>query len=109
MASLNKRNEIHENDIGTEMILTIVDYDEDGVIVDISTATTMTIIITTSDKVKTTYPAAFVTDGTDGKIHMYTVSGDLSPVGPADIQGIVQTPAGLWHTSIVKFKIIGNL
>lgn len=102
-------NEIHENDVGTEIILTIVDFDNNSAPVDISTATLNEIVFRRANNTTTTAAASFVTDGTDGKIHYYTQIGDFTPAGTYKIQGVVTTPAGTWHSTVDTFKVEPNL
>lgn len=110
-------NEIHQDDLGTEFIVTIVEcVNNVETPVDISTATAKEIIFIKPDSTKITATAEFTTpasggagDGTDGKISYFTTTGDLSLTGTYKIQGIVTTPAGKWHSTISKFKVVGNL
>ena len=111
--------EIHKDDIGTEFIVTILDFteDNDGEIVDISTATIKQIIFLKPDGVtKLTNTALFTSvasggtaDGTDGKISYFTVPGDLSEVGQYKVQAFITTPGGSWSTTISKFRVVDNL
>jgi len=111
--------EIHKNDVGTEFIVTILDFTEDnnGEIVDISTATAKQIIFLKPDGVtKITNPAVFTSiasggtaDGTDGKLSYFSVSGDLDAIGQYKIQATITTPGGYWSTTISKFKVVDNL
>lgn len=103
------QNEIHLNDLGTDFIVTIVDLDNAGAAIDISSATAREIIFLKADGTKDTHIASFVTDGTDGQIHYIGQAGDLDQTGTYKIQGIVTTPAGKWYSTIDKFKVIGNL
>lgn len=111
-------NEIHENDVGTEFIVTIVECINDVFVpVDISSATLMQItFVRTSDGSKMVKTAAFTSiasggagDGTDGNISYFSLITDLTPVGTYKIQGIVTTPAGSWSSVIDKFKVLANL
>ena len=111
------KNEIHENDIGTEFIVTITEcINGTDVPLDISTATLKQIVFTKSDKTKVVFPAVWTPissggtgNGSDGQISYTTVSGDLTPMGSFKIQGIVTTPFGQWSSTIDKFKVEKNL
>ena len=109
MADCN--NEIHENDVGTEFIVTIVECDASGVEtpIDISSASNMEIVFLKADATKDTFAASFVTDGLDGEMHYFTLAGDLTPAGNYKLQGIVTTPAGKWYSTREKFKVVPNL
>ena len=72
------KNEIHLNDIGTIFEVTVQD---DGVIVDISGATTKEIIFKKSRGEVLTKAAVFSTDGVDGKMRYVAVAGDLDERG----------------------------
>lgn len=99
-------SQIHINDIGTELIVTIKD---DGAVVDISGASTMTIVIKKPDGESLTKTASLYTDGTDGKMEYITQSGDIDQAGLYKIQGIVVLDSGTFHTSISSFQVHCNL
>lgn len=110
-------NEIHENDVGTEFIVTITEC-LNGVEtpLDISSATLKEIVFVDPDGAKTVFTAVFTSipsggagDGSDGKISYFSVLGDLSPIGKYKMQGIVTTPAGKWSSTIDTFKVKANL
>ena len=109
---------IHENDIGTEFIVTITECDDTGtpVPVDISTATSKQFKFLRDDGSVLIVPAEFTLpasggtgDGTDGMLSYFSVEGDLTPPGACQLQGIVQLPAGTWHSEITNFFIYENL
>lgn len=110
-------NEIHENDVGTEFLVTIVEC-TNGVEtpIDISSATLMQIVFRNPAGLVVTKAATFTSiasggtgDGTDGRISYFTVDQDLTPTGDFKIQGIVTTPMGKWSSTIDKFKVTKNL
>ena len=98
--------EIHLDDIGTRFEVTIKD---DGVVVDISSATTKEIIFKKPDGNTLTKNADFVNDGTDGKIDYSTVSGDLNLVGIWNIQAKVVLAGGTWSSEVQEFQVFENL
>lgn len=99
-------SEIHEDDVGTKLLATIID---DGEVVDISSASSFTLLIKKPNGVLLAKPATLETNGTDGKIYYITVAGDLDEAGVYKIQGLVVLPNGSFYTSIVTFKVHCNL
>ncbi len=110
-------DEIHENDVGTEFVVTIVKcVGETTEAADISTATLKEMFFLKSDGTKLSFTAIFTSiasggagDGSDGKISYFSALGDLTPIGGYKIQGKVTTPAGEWFSTIDKFKVYKNL
>lgn len=104
-------DEIHVGDIGTVFELEVKDTDLNGneVIVDISTATAMTIYFEKSDQTVLTKTAVHSTDGTDGLMRYVTIADDLDMSGGWKVQGKVTLPTGTWSTDIHKFKVYPNL
>lgn len=98
--------EIHEGDIGTKLLVTITD---DGNIVDVSPATSLSIFIKKPNGTVLTKPATLETDGTDGKIYYVTVAGDLDKAGIYKIQGKVTFVTGTYYTNTSSFKVHCNL
>lgn len=100
---------IKYNDIGTTFTITIVD--DDSVAVDISGATTVSMIFLKPDQTTITKTATFVTDGSDGKIQYETVDGDLDQSGLWHIQGYVDISSGdtIFHSEIGGFLVGCNL
>lgn len=102
--------EIHVGDVGTAFLLTI--KDQDGAIVDISDATTLSVVFTLPDKTSTTKTGETYTDGTDGIVRYVTIAGDLSQAGRWKLQAVVTLPGGdggTWHSEIHKFAVKANL
>jgi len=118
---MSTENEIHVDDIGTEVLVTVVDCDTldgngDPTPIDISSATIMLVRLEKSDKVVIEGAAAFTTvgsggagDGTDGQMSYFSIAGDLDLSGNYRVQGRVTTPEGVWSSSIEKFKVYQNL
>lgn len=100
----------HVGDVGTELVVVIVD--QDLAIVDVSAATELTIFLKRpgSHGVVLTKTAVLDTDGTDGKIRYNTVAGDFSVSGLYKIQGKVTLPTGgpFWSADS-EFLVKGNL
>ena len=97
---------IHLNDVGTSIRVRL---QEDGVNVDISTATTTLIFLKKPSGTTTQYTATFVTDGSDGLMHYISVSGDIDEVGTWRGQGFVILPQGEFFTERQSFKVNSNL
>lgn len=96
------RQEVHLGDIGTSFRATVMD--QDGTVVDISSAT-RTMKFLKPDRTVIEKPAALVTDGTDGQMEYVTVSGDLDMRGTWRMQGKVVIGAGTWHTDEYLFEV----
>lgn len=99
-------SEIHKGDIGTKLLVTVTD---DGSIVDISSASSLSIFIKKPNGTILTRVGTLETDGTDGKMYYITVPGDLDAAGAYKIQGQVVLPSGSYYTSTATFKVHCNL
>ena len=99
-------SEIHEGDIGTKLLITVTD---DGVVVDLSSATSLSIFIKKPDGTILTRVGVLETDGTDGKMYYITLTGELDAAGGYKIQGLVVIPSGSYYTSTSTFKVHCNL
>jgi hypothetical protein len=98
---------IHQNDIGTEIRVKIVDCN--GGAIDISGADLKQIIFKLPSGSSLTKTADFFTDGKDGLIKYIIADGDLNEVGVHKIQGIVTVGAYIWHSNFESFKVLRNL
>jgi len=102
---------VHQADnVGTVFTFTI--EDEDGAIVDISTATTLEARFSPAPNAATFTRAGFLTtDGTDGKFSYVTIAGDLTPAGECwQRQGRVIVPAlGEFYSFVRQFPVKPNL
>lgn len=100
--------DIRNGDIGTELVVVVVD--EDGAVVDISAATTTQILLRKPDGTVVTQTAVLDTTGTDGKMKYTTVLDDLDTNGIWHIQGYVVLSSSLkWHTAVEEFRVRANL
>jgi hypothetical protein len=97
---------IHEGDIGTKLLITIKD---DGSVVDISSASSLSIFIKRPDGTMLTRTGTLETDGTDGKIYYIIVAGDLNDAGLYKIQAQVILTSGAFYSSTANFKVHCNL
>lgn len=99
--------EIRVGDIGTQFLITV--NDQDNVAVDISSATTIQIILKKPGGTVLTKTALLNSDGTDGKMYYNSVSGDLDECGRWKLQGRVVIGSNDWKTDIETFKVYRNL
>lgn len=104
-------NEIHVADIGTIFKQTLTDC---GTVVDISTATSLSICFKKPDAAVATVVATFTGVGTDGCMQ-YTVTSSefLDQVGDWEWQGRVHfgavSPEQLYHTNVKTFEVFENI
>ena len=99
-------SEIHQDDFGTKLLMTITD---DGSAVDISSAINQEIRMVKPNDEVIDRPAIFETDGTNGKIYYIVQAGDFNQAGYYRIQGKVILPTGSYKTNIHKFKVHCNI
>jgi len=98
--------EVHIGDIGTALRLVV---EEDGAVVDVSTASAKLIILKKPHGTRVEKTASFTTDGTDGKIQYATISGDIDEAGTWQYQGKVTIGSNVWYTEIAEFEVFENL
>ena len=99
-------NEIHKDDIGTILRITVQD---DSVAVNLSSATTKTLTLRKPDGTTSAKTAAFYTDGTDGIIQYVTQADDLDQSGTWGIQAYVVLSDGSWHSDQSTFIVHRNI
>lgn len=92
------------NDEGTRIELEI---QEDGVVVDISTASVTKIKLKKPDGTILTKDAAFVTDGSDGLIQYFIEQGVLDTVGLWTARGYVEIGSWKGHSTVYNFNVKG--
>lgn len=97
---------IHQGDIGTKLLITVKDGSSP---VDISTASSLSIIIKRPDGTKLHRSGTLETDGTDGKMYYIVVAGDLNAAGLYKIQAHVVLQAGSHYSSTAGFKVHCNI
>jgi hypothetical protein len=83
--------------------------DEDGVVVDISGATTKEIIFKDPDGGSATGTASFTTDGVDGKMFVVAEADQLGTAGVWKWQGYVVLATKPWNTDVHEFRVHANL
>lgn len=98
---------LHANDIGTAIIITI--NNQNNVPVNLSSFTNIILVIKRSDGSFVEKTCFFVTDGTDGKVQYITVDGDFTVVGNYKFQVRCVSPGGIWHSNILTSKVYPNV
>lgn len=98
---------VHVDDIGTVFKATI--KDEDGVVVDVSGASTMGLVFNQPDGTPVYKTAVHATDGTDGVIQYTTVAGDIDQAGNWRVQGYVAIATSEFHSDVHAFRVHSNL
>lgn len=95
---------------GGGVAITLPIVDQDGNIIDVSSATTKTIYLRKPDGTTIlTKTATFVTDGTDGEIQYVTVKDEIDTVGVWKVQGYVVLSNLDDHTVVSQFRVLKNL
>lgn len=100
--------EIHVGDVGTNLVIAVVD--EDGAIVDVSAATVRTIYLIAPNGVISAHTAVNDTTGTDGLIRYNTAANTTVPTdfnmsGNWEIEGYVTVGADTWSTESTVFYV----
>ncbi len=95
--------EIMVGDIGTELVVEATD--EGGEVVNIASASALTVYLTKPDGTVLTKTGTLDASGTDGLFKYTTVSGDLSVAGTWRIQGRVTLGSARWSTREATFKV----
>ena len=96
-------------DIGTKILITIVD--QDSVVIDLSSSTAKNIRFRKPDGTTVIKTATFETDGTDGKIYYISETDFWDLAGSWTYEGHVIFPTTEWTTSdeetiTVKARVI---
>ncbi len=99
-------SEIHVNDVGTKFLVTIKD---DGVAVDVSSASSITMKFKKPDDEVISRTGTLDSTGTDGKVYYTTIAGDLDEAGLYKLQAVVNLSSGTYYTDIYSFKVHCNL
>jgi len=101
-------SEIHQDDIGTRFLVTVKD---DGVVVDISSASLRELTFRKPSDETVTRTASIIGDGSSESGVMYydSIAGDLDELGNYKIQGQVALTNGTYYTDIATFLVNCNL
>lgn len=97
--------EIHKNDIGTVLKVTMLDGDA---IVSLAAASVKKILLRKPSGDVLEKSASLFTDGTDGIMTYTTIADDLDETGEWKIQAYVEI-SGHWHSSTHTFRVFPNL
>lgn len=100
-------SELQKNNVGSIFRKTIVD--QDGNVVDISSATTKNFIFNKPGGSQLVKATSFTTDGTDGKIQYASASGDLDEIGMWSYQAYIVFVSGSFYSNVDSFKVNRNL
>jgi hypothetical protein len=95
-------DELHVGDIGTILHFTVK---EQGVAVDLSGATEMTLLLQKKDKSVVSRELVFHSTGSDGVLDYTTTTGDLDQAGKWNAQIYLELPSWQGHTSKVTLDI----
>ena len=95
--------EAHVGDTGTVLRYTIKDGDT---VVDLSLATSMTLVIRSKDRSISTITGTLFTDGTDGVVDFVSLVGTWTVSGASTEQVQLVLPSGSWSAAAVS-RIIG--
>ncbi|NOQ48193.1 MAG: hypothetical protein GQ576_03505 [Methanococcoides sp.] len=98
---------IRVGDVGT--VLEIEILEDCSVVLPVQTATVKTITIQRPDGTTFARDAIFSVDGTNGKIYILTIAGDLTMFGTYYIQAYLELPAWQGHSDIDEFEVEDNL
>ena len=102
--------EVHYNDIGTDIIVTVNDcVSGTATALDVSSASTLELILKSPSGTSSTKIASLNTDGTDGKIKYTSVDGDFNEVGAWRIQAKIIISGGTFRSDVGSFKVYENL
>lgn len=99
-------DKVFVGDIGTAFRGT---FKEDGVAIDISSATTKEIIFEPPNGIKATQTATFFTDGTDGVLQYVSIANDIDRGGDWRLQGYIVMAGFTGYSDIVNFKVYDTL
>jgi len=101
-------SEIHVNDIGTQLKITVLDG---GSTVDLDSATLRQVELKKPDDTSVTRTASVFGggSGSSGVMYYNTVAGDFDQTGHYKLQGKVSLPSGTYYTDIYTFKVHCNL
>jgi len=99
---------VHVGDVGTKLRLVLVD--QQGAVINISSASTKEIRVARPDGSTFDRAASFVTDGTDGAMEILSEAGDFTESSPNyKMQGhVIQSGLDI-RTDVETFEVEANL
>ena len=95
---------VYKGDVGTLVIVTIVDQNLAVVMLDVDFISAK-ILFQKPSGVVVEKTAALYTDGKDGKIYYTTQTGDIDESGQWKIEGRIKTAAGEWASTIFNLTV----
>ena len=98
---------VHVGDVGTVFLATI--KDQDGVVVDVSTAAVRQMRFKKPDGTLLTKTAVLVTDGTNGQVKYTAIVGDIDQAGEWFTDGYVEIGSGKWSSDVETFTVADYL
>lgn len=98
---------LQKNDIGTILYMEVTD--EDGAVVNISTATLLKMAIRKPASETVAILTAIPHDAPNGIMKYILVSGDIDEIGLYQIQGFIEMPAWQGRTDTQYFYVEDNL
>ena len=107
-----KEESLQVGAVGAEIEVFIVEFDNEtnaDAPVDLSSATNLVIELKRPDNTTVSRTGIISTDGTDGKMYMLTIDGDINIDGTYYIQGKVVLAGWNGYSSIGKFEVNDNL
>lgn len=96
---------VHIGDTGTVLEVLVT---ENGVGMNLESATTKEFLIERKDRTAYAVPANFVTSGSDGKL-TYTFGDEFNVKGTWSVQAHVILPNGEWYSSKSTFQVDANI
>ena len=100
--------EIHVNDFGTRFLVTVK---EDGVGVDLSGASELTINFRKPSDTIAARTGSVLADGSalSGVMYYDTIAGDLDEIGHWKLQGKISITEGTFYTNVSSFQVHSNV
>ena len=83
--------------------------DEDGTVVDISTASAKVFYLKSPKGKLLTKTASFTTSGTDGQMQCTTSAGDLDTPGQWTLQAKITISSQVLWSNVVTLPVLGNV
>jgi hypothetical protein len=105
------RPDMHVGDWGTTFIMTVNNRSTNKALSLQGTLTRVLLFQSPQDGTETLAVSADIATppGTDGKLKYVFQEGDIDFPGTWQVQGLVQTPDGQWHTDIETFEVGENI
>jgi len=98
--------------IGAQLEVLIQEFNNDtntDMPADLSTATSLIIELKRPDNTKISKTGLLSTNGSDGKMYVVTIDGDINVEGTYYIQGYVASTGWEGYSSVGKFEVHDNL